>query len=151
MKIENTFISLGIVMPFIVVLWVGLTVCAKEKEEVKMGSASYKYNARVIRWVDGDTVDLDVDLGFRVHIQERFRLLNVDTPERGELDFDVATKLAQTYAPEGSMVIIESKSTGKYGRWLAMIWSQQAVDDGLPSVNQILMERGWKYERESSE
>jgi micrococcal nuclease len=41
----------------------------------------YEYEATLIKTIDGDTVELDVDLGFGTHVQERFRLLGVDTPE----------------------------------------------------------------------
>ena len=41
----------------------------------------YEYNAIVERVVDGDTVDLRIDLGFSVWISERCRLIGIDTPE----------------------------------------------------------------------
>lgn len=45
----------------------------------------YQYNAKILNVVDGDTFDLDVDLGFSVHKHVRVRVLDVDTPEsRGE-------------------------------------------------------------------
>ncbi|GAG20500.1 unnamed protein product, partial [marine sediment metagenome] len=41
----------------------------------------YTYRAKLDRVVDGDTVDLFVDLGFNICIKDRFRLLGIDTPE----------------------------------------------------------------------
>ena len=41
----------------------------------------YEYSAKVLRVVDGDTLDLMVDLGMNVHVKERIRLLGVNTPE----------------------------------------------------------------------
>lgn len=41
----------------------------------------YQYAAKCIRVIDGDTLDLDVDLGFDIHFQLRVRLLGVNTPE----------------------------------------------------------------------
>ena len=41
----------------------------------------YQYHAVVNRVVDGDTVDLRIDLGFKVWVEKRCRLLGVDTPE----------------------------------------------------------------------
>ena len=41
----------------------------------------YEYGAKVSKVVDGDTVDLDIDLGFGIWIKERCRLLGIDTPE----------------------------------------------------------------------
>ena len=41
----------------------------------------YNYKAKVVRVVDGDTVDLKVDLGFHISANERFRIKDIDTPE----------------------------------------------------------------------
>ena len=42
---------------------------------------AYVYRAKARRIVDGDTVDMDVDLGFFVSVRIRFRLKGIDTPE----------------------------------------------------------------------
>ena len=106
---------------------------------------TYVRRAKVLRWVDGDTVDLDIDLGFRVHIKERIRLLNVDTPERGQPDFDKATAMASKYAPVGSMCLLrtEPSGKGKYGRWLGIIY----VPGMGQTLNDNLIEAGWPYKR----
>ena len=49
------------------------------------------FRGKIMRVVDGDTVDLDVDLGFHVHTKIRGRLVGVDTPERGHRDWERAT------------------------------------------------------------
>ena len=41
----------------------------------------YKYKAKCFNVVDGDTIDLDIDLGFDIHIKDRVRLEGIDTPE----------------------------------------------------------------------
>lgn len=41
----------------------------------------YEYKAIIVNVVDGDTFDMNIDLGFNIHIHERVRLLNIDTPE----------------------------------------------------------------------
>ena len=42
----------------------------------------YEYRARVIKVIDGDTVDVDIDLGFGVWLKdERVRIMGIDTPE----------------------------------------------------------------------
>ncbi len=99
----------------------------------------YKYRARVGRVVDGDTVYMHVDLGFHMSAYLSMRLIGVDTPERGEEDFDVATaeltSLLESVADEDGYVDIESSKTGKFGRWLVTI----------KGVNDPLIER-WPYE-----
>lgn len=82
----------------------------------------YAYSATVTRWVDGDTVDLRVDLGFKLYAETRFRLYGIDTPERGQKNHDEAWHLAQSLAPVGAAVTIHTyKDADKYGRWLAEI------------------------------
>lgn len=94
----------------------------------------YDYSATVVRWVDGDTVDLRVDLGFHTFVETRFRLYGIDTPERGQKNHDEAWHLAETLAPVGAVVTIHSyKNADKYGRWLAEIITATgtSVNNGL--------------------
>lgn len=99
----------------------------------------YEYDAQVVRWVDGDTVDLRVDLGFGTSWASRFRLYGVDTPERGQPGYTEATAFCMGAAPAGAEVRIRSyrpemMHQDKYGRWLAVItpnFSAGSVNDGL--------------------
>ena len=97
------------------------------------------YRAKVIRVVDGDTVDFDVDLGFHISIRIRTRLVGVDTPERGHQDFAKATNvlidLLSTRTNEEGYIMIKTEKTGKYGRWLVDI---EGVNESLAKV--------WPYE-----
>ena len=108
-------------------------------ESNAMNSVEYRYKAAVDRWVDGDTVDLYVDLGFYHYIKTRFRLYGIDTPERGHELWDDATAFARTTAPEGTDVTIEVyKDPDKYGRWLVNIF----VAEQEESVNHALVAAG---------
>ena len=95
----------------------------------------YTYRAKVVRCVDGDTVDFNVDLGFHVFVKIRTRLVGVDTPERGHAEYKSATlwleELLKDQEDEGGYVEIKTRKTGKYGRWL--------VD--ISGVNKILAEK----------
>lgn len=97
----------------------------------------FTYSAVVIKWVDGDTVDLLVDLGFTVHIKQRFRLEGIDTPERIQEGFLDAKKAAEKFAPPGSYVVVKSIKTEKYGRYLGTIFSAGE------SVNKFLLDEGF--------
>jgi micrococcal nuclease len=96
----------------------------------------FTYTATVVRWVDGDTVDLDADLGFKMTLRDRFRLYGIDTPERRpkKSDFttdearreeikkaDAALAYCEKLAPAGTKLIVRTfkDEQGKYGRWLA--------------------------------
>jgi micrococcal nuclease len=76
---------------------------------------AYEYPCKILRVVDGDTVDVDIDLGFGVWIhRERVRIMGIDTPESRTRD------LTETMMPIGSMQMIktEKDKTGKFGRVL---------------------------------
>lgn len=93
----------------------------------------YEYKARIKRIVDGDTLDLQVDLGFNVNINIRGRLVGVNTPERGHEDFhkasvacrDLLRSVARFENPgeldEEWWITIKTSKTGKFGRWLVDI------------------------------
>ena len=100
----------------------------------------YQYKAKLVRCVDGDTADLDVDLGFYITIRIRCRLLGVNTPERGKPDYKRATAMLEnliaTQSDEEGYFVISTEKTGKYGRWI--------VD--IEGVNSVLAEK-WPYAR----
>lgn len=98
----------------------------------------YRYQGRVKRWIDGDTLEADVDLGFTVRVDIVIRLLGIDTPERGRPGFAEATEKAMSLAPIGSQIIVDSKGHDSFGRWLATIWSTSS-----DSVNTVLLETGY--------
>ena len=85
----------------------------------------YEYSCKVDRVVDGDTVDVNIDLGFGIWLyKERVRVAGIDTPEKRTRDkvekiFGLAaTAKAHTLIPEGSNCIIRTRrdKAGKYGR-----------------------------------
>lgn len=116
------------------------------------------YNAIVKRVVDGDTIDVDIDLGFGTWIHnERVRLLGVDTPEcrtRDELEKQfglLAKHVVEGFCPEGSKVVLQTEmdDKGKFGRTLGIVW----VDSGELNLNQFLIEERYAvaYEGQAKE
>ena len=91
----------------------------------------YEYNAKVLRIVDGDTLDVDIDLGFGVWIhKERIRLEGIDTPESRTRDLEekkfglLSKEYVRSLLPVGSIVKLVCKtydSKGKFGRILGDI------------------------------
>ena len=107
----------------------------------------YTYSATVIRIVDGDSVWLEVDVGFRMSYRDNFRLVRINAPELRSKD--PAIKLAAYQAkdrleeliPPGTKVTIKTAKSGKYGRWLAEITAVGA--DGMDyNVNEKLLAEG---------
>lgn len=115
----------------------------------------YVYEAKLKRVIDGDTLELIVDLGFGVLRVDKFRLLGVNTPEvygvkktseeyaRGKIASAVTE---QWFEDNGEDVIIRSYDaqkaikTGKYGRWLIVVYPLNSN----PSLNDILVSEGYK-------
>mgnify|MGYP001567954800 CR=1 FL=1 len=100
----------------------------------------YEYRASVIRVVDGDTVDLRVDLGFGMGLNDRFRLAGIDAPERGKPGGSEATAwLTEKFSTRAEIIIKTRKdSREKYGRYLAEIF----VLGDATSLNQQMIEVG---------
>lgn len=111
----------------------------------------FTYRATILRWVDGDTVDVDIDLGFGVWLRkQRVRLFGINTPESRTRDLEekerglAAKEFAKSCAPIGASVTIQTtkgKETGKYGRILGTIMVNEDQ-----SVNQMLIENGHAVE-----
>lgn len=97
----------------------------------------YEYSAIVLKCVDGDTVDAQLDLGFNVYIKERFRLIGINAPEmHGESKVaGLVTQARLKELIEGKIVTIQSHKVEKYGRWLARIWLPKTLE----SVNDLLV------------
>ena len=89
----------------------------------------FQYKATITNIVDGDTFDMDIDLGFNIHIHERVRLLDIDTPEKFGAEKDLGLIVKQ-YAIKHFLnkeVIIKSEkadvaaNTDSFGRWLVRV------------------------------
>jgi micrococcal nuclease len=102
----------------------------------------YYYKANVIRVYDGDTITVDIDLGFGLQLQKQvIRLANIDTPEiRGDERPDgiVSKDIVSDLILHKDVIIKTDKdTTGKYGRWLAEVY----IDD--LNVNEYLITEGY--------
>tara|TARA_R100000306_G_scaffold61734_2_gene65272 strand:+ start:1053 stop:1370 length:318 start_codon:yes stop_codon:yes gene_type:complete len=95
----------------------------------------YNYRAKLIRCIDGDTVEFDVDLGLKLTARLRCRLIGVNTPERGHVDYKTATnelkKLIVANMDDRGNVNVRTYKTGKYGRWLVEIGENGTVNKAM--------------------
>lgn len=82
-----------------------------------------RYPATLVRVVDGDTVDLLVDLGFHVLARERFRLVGIDCPEMPTPEGQAATAFTDRWLDERPELEVESQREDIYARWLGVIWA----------------------------
>ena len=92
----------------------------------------YQYKISKIRRVlDGDTVDVTIDLGFNIHLNHRVRLVNIDAPSVRTLNEEVkkyglrAKEKLEEYLNSGDSIIVATQKpseTEKYGRILGEIY-----------------------------
>lgn len=94
----------------------------------------YRYKAQIERVVDGDTVDMLIDLGFDVWTFQRIRLLGIDTPEKNT-SLGKALKIHMANQLEGKHIFIDVTKPDKYGRYLGTLW---LTDGSLSSINDQL-------------
>ena len=116
----------------------------------------YEYKCKVTRVVDGDTVDIDIDLGFGVWLhKERVRIYGIDTPEsrtrdKVEKGFGLLAKEFVKGFVKGSSVILRTQkydAKGKFGRILGDI----IVDDKSLSETMIQEHHAVEYHGQSKE
>lgn len=111
-----------------------------------MKNTLYTYRATIIQWVDGDTVDVEIDFGCRLKQVMRCRLFGIDTPEKNSKDEAerLKAKAAMDHCagrhPVGKVVTVmtyKPDPRDKYGRWLISILSVNESDD---------MTNFWQYD-----
>ena len=118
------------------------------------------YNFRVIeinRVLDGDTIDVTIDLGFDLYKKERVRVAGVDTPEKRTRDLEekdlgidatnwLKEKLEGAIAGDDDLVIRTELvgGVGKYGRLLGWLY----IGDAAVSLNEAMITEGyaWAYD-----
>jgi len=113
----------------------------------------YEYRVKkVIKVVDGDTIDVDIDLGFNISYYQRVRLAGIDTPESRTTDkkekvlgLEAKDRLKKAIDAATNVVIKTEKpdSSEKYGRILGWVY----LDNNKVSINQTLIDEGyaWAY------
>lgn len=90
---------------------------------------TYIYEAKVVRVVGGDTLDIEVDLGFTVRVKVRVKLARIDVYEMRigkytgpkEKALGIEAKDIVKKAVEGKVVQVETIKLGKYGRYIAEV------------------------------
>ena len=117
----------------------------------------YEYRAKILRVVDGDTVDVDIDLGFGVWMhKERVRMMGIDTPEsrtrdKVEKKFGLASKeYVKAYLPIGAMQVLKTEidksgedKKGKFGRILGDFLVYDSKEDAQKKLTEIMISQGY--------
>ena len=109
----------------------------------------YIYSAQVTKVYDGDTITVDIDLGFGIIFHKQsLRLYGINTPELRGDEREEGLKSRDWLREQilGKEVIIKTykDKKGKYGRWIAEVWHPSDYRDrkDLKSINTMLVENG---------
>ena len=102
----------------------------------------YEYKATIVKVVDGDTVDVDIELGFDTWLHnQRIRLYGIDTPECRTRNKQEKAHglLAKAYVQKtlivGETYALTTREKGKFGRYLG------EIKVGRETINQILIKK----------
>jgi micrococcal nuclease len=108
----------------------------------------YHYKAQVVNIVDGDTIDVVIDLGFKITTNQRIRFARINTPETYNVKKDseeyqkgILSKqfVQQRLEANNNEIQLETeKVPEKYGRYIGTIW----LADSKTSLNDELVEKG---------
>lgn len=111
----------------------------------------YEYRVKkLIAVIDGDTIDVDIDLGFDISLMKRVRMAGIDTPESRTSDkFEKslgleAKEYLKKHIKDAASIVIKTElpdSSEKYGRILGWIY----VDGQTKSINEIMIEDGYAW------
>jgi micrococcal nuclease len=118
-----------------------------------METVMYEYKALLKRVVDGDTIDVYIDLGFSVTIERRLRLADVDTPELRAKDeaererAQDAKKFVEEFIGNCPLLVVTQKTkAGKerttFGRYVAEVYVAKLGAESATNLNHALVEAG---------
>ena len=107
----------------------------------------FEYRCKLIKVIDGDTIDIDIDLGFGVWLRnQRIRMYGIDTPESRTRDLEekkygIAAKAFLTEMLDDSHLILKTHKDerGKFGRILGEVWRTTNFAD--QSINDYMIEK----------
>ncbi len=108
----------------------------------------YEYKCKIVKVIDGDTADVDIDLGFGVWMKkQRIRFAGIDTPESRTRDLEekkyglAAKAFVESYLPVGSTrtLITVKDERGKFGRILGKFKAYDEYTDAWVNLNQLMI------------
>ena len=120
----------------------------------------FDYNFKLVKVVDGDTIDVDIDLGFGVWLRnQRIRMMGIDTPESRTSDDEekvyglLAKQRLTNLLADAKVLRTFQDERGKYGRILGEVVCYYAAEDRWAGSSEIMIAEGHgvKYEGQSKD
>lgn len=103
----------------------------------------FYHNVNVVRVIDGDSIELSIDVGNHITWRANFRLYGIDTPERGHPLYHEATEHLSKLLLLG-VSKVQTHKPDKFGRWLVTVWVP--VTGGDLCVNEAMVVEGFAKE-----
>jgi micrococcal nuclease len=113
----------------------------------------YFYSIKVLKVIDGDTIDAEVDLGFHIKVKKRIRLHGINAPEtrlqskiknleerKAEKSRGLIAKARLREICDNNGVLVESVGLGKYGRLLGVLYTEG--EGSRININNLLLKEG---------
>jgi len=109
----------------------------------------FEYNFKLKKIVDGDTIDVDIDLGFGVWLRnQRIRMMGIDTPESRTSDDEekvfglMAKQRLTNLIADAKVLKTYNDERGKYGRILGEVICYFAAEDRWAGSSEIMIKEG---------
>jgi micrococcal nuclease len=103
----------------------------------------YEYRAKLIKIIDGDTIDAEIDLGFKISVRKRIRFLGINAPETRTRDLEekqaglkTKSRLETLFDTSRGVFTLKSHGVGKFGRVLGEIFIENI------NINELLLKEG---------
>jgi len=98
-------------------------------ESVSSTKEMFTYKAYLERVIDGDTLLVNIDLGFSVFVEQRLRLRGLDAPESGTREGALAKKFVESRLIDCDFLIIKTYGFDKYDRYLVDVFYLKGADN----------------------
>jgi len=153
LKVNSNYAQKQTVLTELSKLKVGSVVESRKKgssyyfESVSSLKEMYTYKAYLERVVDGDTLLVNIDLGFSVFIEQRLRLRGLDAPELGTSQGTASKKFVESRLKDCKFLIIKTHGSDKYDRYLVDVfylkgedYEEKVLKEGIFLNNELLAE-----------
>jgi endonuclease YncB( thermonuclease family) len=154
LKVNSNYATKQSVLTELSKLKVGSVVESRKKggsyyfESVLSLKEMYTYKAYLERVIDGDTLLVNIDLGFSVFIEQRLRLRGLDAPELGTSQGNTSKKFVESRLKDCHFLIIKTHGSDKYDRYLVDVFYLKSEDnedkilkEGIFLNNELLDEK----------